>query len=1168
MRRFRKFPFVFLLFILLSPAFAQQKSNYSLLWKISGKGMSKPSYLFGTMHVKDKRVFNFSDSVMLALQNCKQFSLEVHPDTLMAKMFATLQNQDSLRSIDKLLGKEDYEKLAKKFKDKNGYEMDKTDPMLLESLMKPSENKPGDKVSFVDAYLYGIARTLNKNILGLEDAASQFDQYYGSKEAIKERLLDLLDDDATSAEKDGTEEMIKIYSTGNIDKVYQYIIDRGADHDSTIIARNKVMASSMIKYMANGPLFTAVGAAHLPGDDGVIALLRKEGYTVRRAGASFTGVAGKYHIDYMKMDWPVYKDENQGFAVNFPGTPIHFKMSGVNTIIYPDMANEVYYGIYAVPRGLIGAPPNRAQVINRFITGIKNDKKNRLIGRRDFIFNKMPCTEITLKTGPGYSRVRLLVENNTLFGFYAGARLNKLGLPYINRYLNSFKIVPVVPKAPESWITYNNPMGAFTAKLPGQPQVLVQAVPATINGKEKKFTINLYVSTDSANSKSYVIRYNDYPPGTFLSKSELLFDGLKKQFEGKGTIIGEPVKINLDGYEGREMTVILKGGFYSKIRMFARGNRIYILLKEITQPDVKDDSKDTFFDSFKLTPYTEPQYYTFRPDSGNYELQMVAKPELVPDSARDKTYNNFEKNIHTWYSTNPGSGGLFGFEHSTLSPYFRIKNIDSLYQKMIAAAVGYQDSVLKVDTITLDGVKGRDLLTQRKGSGAKRRTRILIKGDDIFYFIGHTDNSELYEKSTETFYNSLKIKQTTSKNDLSASKAEMLFRDLGSSDSTEFNNAKGALSYYNFTSDELPFIYSALQKKYPDDTSTYSAREKLIRGFRTLHNDSTASFLAKLYHQLKDKDDLKATILFTIPLIDSSNGYNTYLDLLTAADAPVKASNSYSVFRPLTDSLQFAAVHFDKILPFIKNEKYRPDILRIANSLIELKNAEYTKLVNDNYEALMAYAKSDIDSYLALPDSARSSTTLAMYYYMQLMSKTTGHELTDKLTKNYLEKEPDGIYAPEAAIARINNKLPDNQLLINKFLDSLGTRYGVMEAFSKQNQLSRVPLKYRQQAEFAKLNLFEVLSQDDDYGTPDKITLLGSINNNGSVYYAFKFSLKDEEDDKKKDLIGLAGPYRPGSAKLDFKRYSGYTEYEPLKINWRAQATKLIKPLLANYSDN
>jgi len=1157
-RRFRKFSFIFLLFVLASPAFAQQKSGYSLLWKISGKGMARPSYLFGTMHVKDKRVFNFSDSVMLALQNCRQFSLEVHPDTLMAKMFATLQNPDSLRSIDKLLGKDDYEKLAKKFKDKNGYEMGKTDPMLLESLMESPENKPDDKVSFVDAYLYGIARTLNKNILGLEDAGSQIDQYFGSREAIKERLLDLLDDDYTGAAKDGLEEVVNVYSTGNIDEIYKYIIDGGGGQDSTIIARNKVMASSITKYMADGPLFSAVGAAHLPGPNGVIALLQKEGYTVTPVGATFTGVADKYHIDYMKMNWPVYRDESQGYAVNFPGVPIRFKMSGLNTIIYPDLANEVYYGVYAVPRGFAGAPPNRAQVIKRFIDNVKQSAKNNFISRRDFIYNKMPCTELTLKSGPTYSRLRLVVENNTLFAFYAGARLDKLNQPHINRYLNSFKIIPVIAKAPASWITYSNPVAGFTVKMPGEPKAISQDVPTVMDGHDVKFRINMYVSTDSVSSKSYLVRYNDYPNGSFLNNGSSIFDEIEKQFEGKGKIIGEPVKITIDGHEAREMSVVLNGGFHAKLRLFARGNRVYMLFKEVTQPDMKDDGKDVFFESFKLTPYVAPEYYTFRSDSGDFEVKMPAKPDTKTDSTRDLAYTDYLKNNHTYYATDPNSGGMYVLEHTTVSPYYRAKNVDSLYQDITNNITGYRDSLVRVDTITVNGIKGRDLLTQRRGNGFKKRSRLIIKGDDVFIFTTYTDESELFGKTAETLYGSLKVDGVSSKTNISASKAELIFRDLSSPDSIIFKNAKGALSYYKFTADELPGIYSALQKNYPDDTTRGGVRMELIRRLTSLHNDTTAKFLSKLYHDLKDKDDLKAVILNDITQIDTVSGYNTYLSLLTSADVPLKAKNIYEVFRPLSDSVEMAAVHFQQLLPFMKYINYRSHVLGIAHSLMLKKDAGFNKLVNDNYNALMAYAKDDLDSYLALPDTSRYASSVPLYYYMLLMGEVNGHELNNQLTKTYLEKDANGAYVPAAINARIANGLPNNPAIVKKLLDSVSTRYDIMEAFNKQNQLNRVPLKYRQQVEFAKLCLYQVVSMDD-YGTPDKVTLLGTIVKNGSTYYAFKFKLTDYDD--KHEMIGLAGPYKAGSAKLNFGHYYVYTTYAIVKTNWRAQATEMIKPL-------
>ncbi|MDB4919936.1 TraB/GumN family protein [Mucilaginibacter sp.] len=1140
---------------------AQQKSNYSLLWKITGKNLSKPSYLFGTMHVKDKRVFNFSDSVMLSLQSCSRFAMEVHPDTLMIKMFAALQNGDSLRNIDKLLSKEDYEKLAKKFKDKNGYALGKTDPMVLESLMKRDDKKAGDKVSFIDAYLYGIARTFNKNILGLEDASSQFDLYYGSKDAVKERLLDLLDDDTETAKDESKEEMIKIYSTGNLDEIYKYVQNLGMV-DSIIIARNKVMAASMIKYMADGSLFTAVGAAHLSGEDGVIALLRKEGYTVSRVQATFTGVANTYHIDYLKMNWPLYKDESMGYSVNFPGTPIKYAINGVNTFIYPDLANDVYYGVYAIPRGTPGKPANRSEIITKFLTTISSNPKNHVISRKDFVFNKMPCTEVLMTTVSGFMRMRLLLANNQLYSFYAGSKVNHLNEPSTNRFLNSFVNFPVVQKVPASWITYSNPAGAFTVKFPDQPQYILKEIPSQTKTEKMSFKLNMYVSTDTVNSISYLVRYNDYPEGMFVDDKGPILNSLVNDFKNTGKIISGPVKIWKDGYEGREIKAVLKGGFNATIKLFIRGSRIYILLKEIIQPDLKDDNVDAFFDSFQFTPYIEPAYYNFKDDSNRYEVQMVSKPKVLIDSASTTNYTNYVKNIVTYYSTNPNSGGVYGFEHSTIRPYFRISNTDSLYTRMIKSLIGYQDTLLKVDTITIDGVKGREFLTQKKATNDKSRVRMLISGDGVFYLVSHLDNSELFDKTSNTFYNSLKITNPNPSNTyLAASKAAQIFKALDASDTSVYNNALGALAYYDFKADEYPAVYEALQKSYPDDSLKTGVRATLIKKFRGASNDTTANFLISLYPKLKGKDILKGSVLSIITTVDKKNGYDNYLKLLTT-DPPVNVKEGYQIFNPLNDSLEFAAAHFEQILPLIKYENLRTYILRVAQQMANKKDDPFASKLKANYPSLMAHAQADIDNYILLRDSTDNMYNGEMYNYMQLIGQIKNGELNDKLTNSYLARDPNGFYATDALIARIKNRLPNNQQLVNKYLDSVGTRYDVMEAFSKQNQLGLVPLKYKTQSEYAKLCLYQSLSQEDD-GTPTKITLLGSIIKNGAVYYAFKFLLPERDD--KNELIGLTGPYKPGSTKLNFERYNAYTDYEVVKVNWRLQATKMVGPLIEAY---
>src|SRR5215210_5406651 len=59
----------------------------SLLWEITGNGLKKPSYLFGTMHVSTKMAFNLSDSFYLAIRNADVVALETNPESWQEDMF-------------------------------------------------------------------------------------------------------------------------------------------------------------------------------------------------------------------------------------------------------------------------------------------------------------------------------------------------------------------------------------------------------------------------------------------------------------------------------------------------------------------------------------------------------------------------------------------------------------------------------------------------------------------------------------------------------------------------------------------------------------------------------------------------------------------------------------------------------------------------------------------------------------------------------------------------------------------------------------------------------------------------------------------------------------------------------------------------------------------------
>jgi uncharacterized protein YbaP (TraB family) len=103
-----------LVFILFIPPVAAQKAKLSntLLWRITGKAGAKPSYLFGTMHVKDRRVFQFSGSLYHSLQKAEGFAMEIDPDEAMAALFKTFSDPDTTALLRDEMKGEDFEKVA------------------------------------------------------------------------------------------------------------------------------------------------------------------------------------------------------------------------------------------------------------------------------------------------------------------------------------------------------------------------------------------------------------------------------------------------------------------------------------------------------------------------------------------------------------------------------------------------------------------------------------------------------------------------------------------------------------------------------------------------------------------------------------------------------------------------------------------------------------------------------------------------------------------------------------------------------------------------------------------------------------------------------------------------------------------------------------------------
>ncbi|MFN7116780.1 MAG: TraB/GumN family protein [Saprospiraceae bacterium] len=289
--------FSILIINIIAPVLAQKpatvKEENSLLWEISGKGLKEPSYLFGTIHLIDKKDFILTDATKNSLEKAKRVTFEINMEEmsdmsvlmpLMMKAF--MANGTTLRD---LLKEEDYT-LVKAHFEKMGLPMmllERMKPMFLSSMNPDAmggglEGENSSMMSY-EMELMKLAQAQKKPIAGLETAEFQMSMFDSIPyEAQAEMLVESVKSADTG--NDQLKQLVDLYKKQDINGLHDML---NADSELSkydellLVNRNKNWIPVMGKMMGEQPTFFAVGAGHLAGANGVINLLRQAGYTIK-----------------------------------------------------------------------------------------------------------------------------------------------------------------------------------------------------------------------------------------------------------------------------------------------------------------------------------------------------------------------------------------------------------------------------------------------------------------------------------------------------------------------------------------------------------------------------------------------------------------------------------------------------------------------------------------------------------------------------------------------------------------------------------------------------------------------------------------------------------------------------------------------------------------------
>ena len=267
----------------ISTSSAQAPTEKTLLWQLTGNGLTQPSYLFGTLHLMCPQELKMPQKVVDHFRTTRQLYLEIDMDdpNMMQEMVQGMQMHNDT-TLQQLL-KQDYDSANTMFKKTTGLPLNMlnhTKPLLLLSMIYPSIL--GCQPISWEGEFIKMAKDSNMEINGLEFIADQVKVFEAIPYPVQASMFIKTLYNMDSSKK-VFEEMVEVYKQKDIKKMYDMSTsdkDFGAYEHTLLDNRNHNWIPIIGEQAKKMPTFFAFGAGHLGGEVGVISLLRKNGFTV------------------------------------------------------------------------------------------------------------------------------------------------------------------------------------------------------------------------------------------------------------------------------------------------------------------------------------------------------------------------------------------------------------------------------------------------------------------------------------------------------------------------------------------------------------------------------------------------------------------------------------------------------------------------------------------------------------------------------------------------------------------------------------------------------------------------------------------------------------------------------------------------------------------------
>ena len=803
----------------------------------------------------------------------------------------------------------------------------KVEPPAAELAYKLMENKNGlmnqilyrfrpgnedyQEDTFLDMFIFQAGAKNNRPIYPLETLEEVVDLQVKAmtpdEEYIEDNSRNNFLDNENQRKGQLLEEAYRRGDLDQIDSLSKADNPTSVYHHYFIVERNKNMVRRIDSLLKKQTLFIGIGAAHLPGEEGAIELLRDRGYNVRPVNPKSSGKSHKMRKKLEKLYRPIsftpYQTEDEFINVSVPGNlyRIPTGQRGKMEYLCPEPINGGYFSV--VRRFTYGT------IFNKNIDYYKATFDSLLyIATPGELIKK---EDITVNGHQGY-RILTLTSKNAYVNYNVFFTPNEIVM--FKGYGNDDYILKSDPKsffgdiqlkpAHGNWQEVSPKFGGATWKMKG----LVTSQDM-IEGMDDTEVDPMFQSYDNETGDYYLTlrySYNDldyieedsfdlaYLGETFAKEWGYEIDQTQFIADADYPYVMQNLTLEEDKKDQKEtlqQKVITRGSYYFLMMTTATG-----------------DNANTFFDSFKFSDFIiDNEYETYTDTNIYYTAETFVKEEL-PDVPRGY-YNRYRNDDDEDKSYQSRSGSNYHFNAKTgeniyvgfvkFHDYDGVDSLEQFWDYRIERLVKKSDMVVsnRVERQDDNGDHIIEFNLTDTGSTKGIKTQLRLHHGVQYTVQALIDTVVGPSDYVQRFFDTFQPMDTLIGRDLLEDKAELFYAHTTGEDSLNRVNAMKSIDNVDFKEKDVKIIVDTYRNFEFEEETEQEYREELIMSLGNIEVQEAYDFLYDVYDENNFNSNLQFIALKCFSYTETEEAYAAIKKLLLKNPPFTEESKKLKFFR-------------------------------------------------------------------------------------------------------------------------------------------------------------------------------------------------------------------------------------------------------------------------------